>query len=73
MRRLRGENGGEIENKAPQGPSRHFPQRGKIFKLLIFPLWGKYRQSRGRRTFLYPNTLKDANPELSGFATGRRR
>ena len=35
-------------NKAPFGASRHFPQRGKISPFKIFPLWGKYRRSRGR-------------------------
>ena len=36
------------ENKALYDPSGHFPQRGKIYRPLIFPLWGKYRRSRGR-------------------------
>ena len=38
----------EGRNKAPYVPSGHFPQRGKIYRYLIFPLWGKYRRSRGR-------------------------
>jgi|GEM_PF-7006975 hypothetical protein len=44
--RLRGEHG--IGNKAPFGAARHFPRRGKINETEIFPLWGKYRRSRGR-------------------------
>ena len=36
------------QNKAPFGATRHFPQRGKIHDGEIFPLWGKYRRSRGR-------------------------
>jgi hypothetical protein len=35
-------------NKTPFVASRHFPQRGKILDGKIFPLWGKYRRSRGR-------------------------
>jgi hypothetical protein len=42
------------ENKTPYGPSGHFPQRGKINDSEIFPLWGKYRRSRGRGSFITP-------------------
>ncbi len=37
-----------MKNKAPFDASHRFPQRGKIYRPLIFPLWGKYRRSRGR-------------------------
>ena len=48
--------GVETENKSPYGPSGHFPPRGKIYRPLIFPLWGKYRRSRGRG--FYPTRLQ---------------
>ena len=54
--RLHGEQGVETKNKAPYGPSGHFPQRGKIYRPKIFPLWGKYRRSRGRG--FYPTRLQ---------------
>jgi hypothetical protein len=41
----------EEGNKTPFVASRHFPQRGKILYSEIFPLWGKYRRSRGRGFF----------------------
>ena len=31
----------ETENKAPYGPSGHFPQRGKIYRPKIFPPLGE--------------------------------
>ena len=54
------------ENKAPYGPSGHFPQRGKIKGRQIFPLWGKYPRSGGRGFFLkqspHPSGLEAPNP-----------
>ncbi|MEY3259559.1 MAG: hypothetical protein RIT46_388 [Pseudomonadota bacterium] len=59
--RLRGERGcGGI--KSPYDPSGHFPQRGKIQRSKIFPLWGKYRRSRGRGLLVPPS-----NPFAAGI------
>ena len=38
----------EERHKAPFDAKHRFPQRGKIIEAQIFPLWGKYRRSRGR-------------------------
>ena len=52
-------------NKAPYGPSGHFPQRGKICRPKIFPLWGKYRRSLGRGSFTYKKNKEGPHPTLS--------
>ena len=35
----------EEGNKTPFVAARHFPQRGKIKRRQIFPLWGKWREA----------------------------
>jgi hypothetical protein len=50
-----------------QGPLRRFaplPREGEDLALMIFPLWGKYRHSRGRGSCFTPKPQQKASPRI---------